>query len=116
MRIRHYDTMFIIKPTLTEEEIQAQIDAVASTIEKNGGEIIAKDDMGARELAYEIQKHKRGHYCVFYFKAPTDSIVEIERNYRINENIIRFIVVKYESKTEIKNWTTLVDRVKAKAK
>jgi small subunit ribosomal protein S6 len=108
--------MFIINPTLSEEEIKAQIDSVQATIEKNGGEIIVKDDMGSRELAYEIQKHKRGHYCVFYFKAPTESILEIERNYRINESVMRFIVVKYESKTEIKNWTTLVDRVKAKAK
>jgi small subunit ribosomal protein S6 len=108
--------MFIINPTLSEEEMKAQIDSIQATIEKNGGEIIVKDDMGSRELAYEIQKHKRGHYCVFYFKAPTESILEIERNYRINESVMRFIVVKYESKTEIKNWTTLVDRVKAKAK
>jgi small subunit ribosomal protein S6 len=46
--------MFIIKPTLTEEETKAQVEAVKATIEKNGGEIVATDDMGARDLAYEI--------------------------------------------------------------
>ena len=57
-RIRHYETMFIVKPTLTEEEIQAQIATVKANIEKNGGEIVSCDDMGTRNLAYEIQKRK----------------------------------------------------------
>ena len=75
-RIKHYETMFIVKPTLTEEETQAQIDLVKSNIEKNGGEIVACDDMGSRPLAYEIQKNKRGYYYVVYYKAPTSSITE----------------------------------------
>jgi len=114
-RIRHYETMFIVKPTLTEEETQAQIELVKSTIEKNGGEIIATDDMGTRKLAYEIQKNKRGHYVVYYFTAPTEAILEIERNYRINENILRFIFIKSESKKEIAHWTKLSDAANKKA-
>ena len=106
-RIKHYETMFIVKPTLTEEETTAQIDLVKSNIEKNGGEIVTCDDMGTRQLAYEIERHKRGHYYVIYFKAPTTSILELERNYRINENIIRFIFIKYDSKKEITAWTKL---------
>ena len=106
-RIKHYETMFIVKPTMTEEETVAQIDLVKSNIEKNGGEIVTCEDMGTRQLAYEIEKHKRGHYFVIYFKAPTTSILELERNYRINENIIRFIFIKYDSKKEITAWTKL---------
>ena len=106
-RIRHYETMFIVKPTLTEEETQAQIEMVKTTIEKNGGEIKATNDMGSRKLAYEIQKNRRGHYIVYYFTAPTQAILEIERNYRINENILRFIFLKSESKKEIAYWTKL---------
>jgi small subunit ribosomal protein S6 len=99
--------MFIVKPTLTEEEIKSQIETVKGNIEKNGGEIVACDDMGSRELAYEIKKNKRGYYYVIYFTAPSESIVELERNYRINENILRFIFVKYESKTEVAQWTKM---------
>ena len=106
-RIRHYETMFIVKATLTDEETQAQIALVKSNIEKNGGEIVSCDDMGTRQLAYEIQKQKRGYYYVIYFTAPTEAIKELERNYRINENIIRFIFIKSESKTEIKQWTAM---------
>lgn len=50
--------MFILKPTLTEEETKAQIEIVKSNIEKNGGEIVSFDDMGTRQLAYEIEKIK----------------------------------------------------------
>jgi small subunit ribosomal protein S6 len=106
-RIRHYETMFIVKPTLTEEEIQAQIATVKENITKNGGEIAVCEDMGSRELAYEIEKNKRGYYYLIYFTAPTTSIEELERNYRINENILRFIFVKYESKKEIEQWTKM---------
>ena len=106
-RIRHYETMFIVKPTLTEEETQAQIATVKENIEKNGGEIVAVEDMGTRNLAYEIEKQKRGYYYVVYFKAPTDAITELERTYRVNEEIIRFIFIKYENKSEIKQFETM---------
>lgn len=114
-RIKHYETMFIVKPTLTEEETKAQVELVKSNIEKNGGEIVACDDIGSRPLAYEIEKQKRGYYFVAYFKAPTDSILELERNYRINENIMRFIFVKYENKKEIAAWTKMSDEAAKKA-
>lgn len=115
-RIRNYETMFIVKPTLTEEEIQAQIETVKSNIEKNGGEIVSCDDMGTRQLAYEIQKQKRGYYFVIYFKAPSESINELERNYRVNESIMRFIFVKYENKAEIAQWTAMSEEAAKKAK
>lgn len=114
-RIRHYETMFIVKPTLTEEETVAQFETVKANIEKNGGEIVAVDDMGTRNLAYEIEKHKRGHYYVIYFKAPSKSIAELERNYRVNENIIRFIFIKYEKTNEIKQWTAMSAEAAKKA-
>lgn len=114
-KLKHYETMFILKPTLTEEETKAQIELVKSNIEKNGGEIVACDDMGSRPLAYEIQKNKRGYYFVIYFKSPTNAILELERNYRINEQNLRFIFIKYENKKEIAAWTKMSDEAAKKA-
>jgi len=114
-RIRHYETMFIVKATLTDEETQAQIAIVRENIEKNGGTIASVEDMGTRNLAYEIEKQKRGYYYVIYFTAPTEAIKELERNYRVNENIIRFIFIKSESKTEIKHWTMMSEEAAKKA-
>jgi small subunit ribosomal protein S6 len=113
-RIRHYETMFIVKATLTQEEIQAQVELIKGTIEKNSGEVVAINDMGMRKLAYEIKKNKRGYYTVFYFTAPSEAIIEIERNYRINENILRFIFIKSENKKEIASWTKQTQNVQKK--
>lgn len=115
-KLKHYETMFIIKPTLTDEETVAQIDLVKSIIEKNDGEIVACEDIGSKNLAYEIDKNKRGYYFVAYFKGAPSGILEIERNYRINENIMRFIFIKYENKKEIAAWTKMSDDAAKKAK
>lgn len=112
--MKHYETMFIVKPTLVEEEIKQRIDFYKDAITKNGGSIQTCLDMGMRNLAYEIKKHKRGYYFVIYFTAEPKSILELERLYRINEDILRFIVIKYESKKEQKAWQTLVDRADKK--
>ena len=93
-KLKHYETMFILKPTLTEEETVAQLDGVKALFEKNGAEIVATENIGIKELAYEIEKCKRGYYYVIYFKAPANSIAEIERNYRNNEELIRFMFIK----------------------
>lgn len=114
-KIKHYETMFILKPTLTEEETVAQIEAVKALIEKNGGEISSTDNIGIKELAYEIEKCKRGYYYVIYFKGNPSGIAEIERNYRNNENLIRFIFIKYETKKEIAFWTKMSDEAIKKA-
>lgn len=108
--MRFYETMFVIKPTLTQEEITEKIGFYKTAILNNGGEISATLDMGMRNLAYEIKKNKRGYYFVIYFKADPKLVLELERLYRINEDILRFIVIKYASKKEQKAWEVLVDR------
>ena len=114
-KITHYETMFILKPTLTEEETVAQIENIRAIIEKNGGEIAAFENVGIKELAYEIEKCKRGYYYVIYFRGNPSGIAEIERNYRINENLIRFIFIKYDSKKEVTSWTKMSDEAAKKA-
>ena len=114
-KIKHYETMFILKPTLTEEETVAQIENIRAIKEKNGGEIAAFENVGIKELAYEIEKCKRGYYYVIYFRGNPSGIAEIERNYRINENLIRFIFIKYDSKKEVTSWTKMSDEAAKKA-
>ncbi|PAF54366.1 30S ribosomal protein S6 [Helicobacter sp. 13S00482-2] len=112
--MKHYETMFIVKPTLVEEEIKSKIDFYKEVITKNGGVITTCIDMGMRNLAYEIKKSSRGYYFVIYFQANPSLILELERLYRINEDILRFIVIKYESKKEQKTWQALVDKANKK--
>ncbi len=110
--MRHYELLVILKPTLTDEEKSSQVEFLKDLLGKNEALIEAIEDKGTRNLAYEIQKHKRGHYYVIYFKAPSSSIAEIERMIRFNEEIIKFMTVKYENKKEIAFWETLSNNVK----
>lgn len=106
--MRHYELLFVLKPTLTEEENKERFEHVKGILEKNGCEIASIDDMGVRKLAYEIDKHERGHYYVVYYKADPAVIDEILRNLRFTEEVIRFLNVKYTNKKEIENWEKLV--------
>lgn len=110
--MRHYELLFILKPTLTEEEVKAKVDFVKEVITKNGGEIASVVEMGTRKLAYAIKKYERGTYFVIYYKAPPSLIAELIRNVRITEDIIRFLSVKYENKREIAAWDRLVKGIK----
>ena len=114
--MRHYENLVIVKPTLTEEEIQAKLAEIAEIITSNGGEIIARDDMGMRKLAYPIDKNARGYYHVFYYKIDPASIMEIERRFRINEELLRFVTMKFDTKREVKAWTDMVEATNKRAK
>ena len=114
--MRHYENLVIVKPTLTEEEIQAKLAEIAEIITSNGGEIIARDDMGMRKLAYPIDKNARGYYHVFYYTIDPAAIMEIERRFRINEELLRFVTMKFDTKREVKAWTDMVEATNKRAK
>lgn len=105
--MRHYEVLFIAKPTLTDEELKARVEFVKETLVKNGAEIANTIEMGARKLAYQIDKYERGVYYVIYFKAPGSLIKELERVLKITEDVIRFLIVKYENRREIAAWELL---------
>jgi small subunit ribosomal protein S6 len=109
--MRHYEQLFILKPTLTPEETATKIESIKESITANGGEIIAFDNIGSKKLAYPIDKNKRGHYGVLYFKIAPSSILELERLYRISEDVLKFMTVKYESKKEVKAFNEMVAKV-----
>lgn len=102
--MKHYETLFVLKPTLTEEEASAQVETMRALLEKNGAEIILVKNYGPKNLAYEIKKNRRGVFVNIFFKAPADAVKELERVYRITEDIIKFMTVKYETKKELQAW------------
>lgn len=106
--MKNYELLLILKPTLTEEEQKNKVAFAKELIEKNGGELAAISEMGTRKLAYIVDKYERGVYNIFYFKALASSIHEIERIVRLNEDIIKFMTVKFEKTKEIAHWEKLV--------
>ena len=113
--MRNYENLVIVKPTLTAEEIQESLKAIQEVITSNGGEIAATDDMGMRKLAYPIEKQERGYYQVIYYSAKPSSISEIERRFRLNEELLRFVTIKYDTNREVIAWNDMVKKAQTKA-
>jgi len=90
-----YESTVIINPNVDEEGIKKLISTFTDLINKEG-KVEKADELGKRKLAYEIAKNKEAYYVVFYFEANPSLIAELERNYRITDEIIKFMTVKVE--------------------
>ena len=90
-----YESVIIINPNLEAEAIKALLDKISKLINKNGT-VSLVEEVGLKKLAYEIKKNKEGYYVIFKFEAKPESITELERVYRITDEVIKFIVVKEE--------------------
>ncbi len=90
-----YESVIIVNPNLEEESVKNLIKKFSDLINTEGT-VSSVEEMGKRKLAYEIRKQKEGFYIVFKFEAKPELISELERNYRITDEVIKFIVVKEE--------------------
>ena len=91
-----YESVIIINPSADEDKVKSLIDKFSDLINKQG-KVTKVDTLGKKKLAYEVKKNKEGIYVVFYFEAEPTLIAELERNYRITDEVIKFIVVKDEN-------------------
>lgn len=94
--MRKYEIMFIIRPNLDDEGKKQVIEYFTNVLTEQKAEIINVDNMGTKNLAYEINDFRKGHYVLSYVKAPIEAINEFDRLARISEDVIRYIVIKDE--------------------
>ena len=90
-----YETVMILDCNISEEDRKNAIEKIKNYIEKNG-EIKKTEDMGKKKLAYEIKKNKEGYYYIIEFTTNPENITELERIYRITDEILKFIVVRQD--------------------
>ena len=91
-----YEIMFVVKPTLEEAAIKKVFEDTKAMLKKNKAKILEEKEMGQKELAYEIKKHKTGYYFLLEVEANGDTIKEFNRVANISEDIIRYLVTKLE--------------------
>ncbi len=89
-----YEVLYIIKPDVEDEPRAQLIARFADVITNNGGEIEQTDEWGKRKFAYPINYIEEGYYVLVNFKAEPGFPAELERNFRITENVLRFIIIK----------------------
>ncbi|MBB1552644.1 MAG: 30S ribosomal protein S6 [Clostridiales bacterium] len=90
-----YESVIIVNPNVDEEGIKA-LEKKFTDIINNDGKLEKIDNLGKRKLAYEVKKNNEGIYLVLTFEANADLIEELQRNYRITDEVIKFIVIKIE--------------------
>ncbi len=89
-----YDLNLILDPGLNETQVQTEKDAVATQVERAGGEIVETDEWGNRRLAYEIRKLREGYYIIYTLKLPHTAPKAIETALRQRDNVMRVLSVK----------------------
>ena len=88
-----YESVIIINPSIEEQAIKDLVKKFTDLI-NNEGKVESVDERGTQRLAYPIKKKEEGYYVVINFEAKPDSIAELERNYRITDEVLKFIVIK----------------------
>ena len=90
-----YESVIIVNPTVDDEKLKELEKTFEDLINKHG-KVSKVDELGKRKLAYEVKKQKEGIYVVFYFEAEPSLISELERIYRITDEVIKFIDIRVE--------------------
>src|SRR6202051_5224075 len=89
-----YEVTYIMRPSLEEAEIDTKVDLVTKVLKDNGGELVGEiEKMGKRRLAYEIDDVREGYYVVMKFKGEPATAKELERQLRLNEDVMRGLVL-----------------------
>jgi small subunit ribosomal protein S6 len=95
MREYYYEMVYILRPTMSDEEIEKGIEKVNSYVERYGGEVLKVDRWGRRQLAYPINDYDKGYYVLEYIRTTKNDFVRnMENFFRINEDVIRFLTFR----------------------
>ena len=89
-----YESIFIVRPTLSDEEVAKIIEKIRGMIEKRGGAVVKTENWGKKKLAYEVKKEKKGTYLLFRFKGDGKVVAELERHWQVEDALIKFLTLK----------------------
>ena len=92
-----YESIFIARQELGEKDLENTVENFKKILENNNANLVDTESWGLRNLAYKIEKNKKGHYIVLKIDGNGFAIQELERNMRIDENVIRYLSLKTES-------------------
>ncbi len=96
----YYESVFIARQDIPATQVETLSTMFADIIRANGGQVTKTEQWGLRNLAYKINKNKKGHYVLFNLDAPPAAVAEMERNMRLHEDILRFMTVSVDALEE----------------
>lgn len=93
-----YETIFIMKTSLTDDEMGKVVTKMRGVLEKGGAELLKVENWGKKKMAYEVRKEKKGAYVFLRFQGRGSLVAELERQYRLDDSIIKFLTIKCDPK------------------
>ncbi len=94
--MRPYEVMVVLRADLSEDERMAQLNQIQSWIDANGGETVEVAHWGTRRLAYPIRHMRDGYYVLYTVNLPPKAPLELERNLRLSENVLRYLITRQD--------------------
>jgi len=95
-----YESVFIARQDITAQQAEAIADTFAKVVTDAGGKVAKRENWGLRALSYRIKKNRKGHYLLFNFDSPSDAITEMERQMRLNEDVLRYLTLRLDELDE----------------
>ena len=95
-----YENVFIARQDISASQVDTLVDGFAGAVEKQGGNVAKREYWGLRTLAYRIRKNRKGHYILLNLDASSEAVQEMERQMRINEDVLRYLTVKVDELEE----------------
>ena len=95
-----YEHIFLARQDLSQTQVDALAQAATKIVEDNKGKVVKTETWGLRTLAYKIQKNRKAHYVMLDIDAPGDVVAELERQTRMNEDVLRFLTIRVEEHEE----------------
>ena len=100
MVLPKYESVFIARQDVTATQVDGLVETFEKVITDAGGSIPKTESWGLKTLAYKIKKNRKGHYTLFNIDAPADAVHEMERQMRINEDVLRYITIRVDELEE----------------
>ncbi|TVQ81751.1 MAG: 30S ribosomal protein S6 [Micavibrio sp.] len=93
----YYETIFIVRQDLSEKQVETLTGDLGKILAENGAKIARTEQWGLRTLAYRIRKNRKGHYVLLHIDGPHTAVAEMERQMRLNEDIMRYMTVRLDA-------------------
>jgi small subunit ribosomal protein S6 len=94
--MREYESVFVLNPSVDEAQVDVELGKIKEFLASRNSEVTEIQKWGRRKLAYEVKKNREGIYTLIRFQADSNVPTELDRRYRLNENMLRYLTVLYE--------------------
>jgi small subunit ribosomal protein S6 len=98
--MRKYEVMFIVRPDVSEEEVDKVIAQMEGAVTATGGTVEKVEKMGRRKLAYRVSRYREGFYVLFTLDGSGDTVKEFERRLKVSDTVIKFLTVRIDEELQ----------------